>query len=107
MTDLGEAVKKHQDGAILNIFVTTDAENSYFPAGFDRWQKRIEIRVTSSPKDNIANKDIIKLISDFFNKSVEKVTVFSGYKSRKKSILVKDISVDSTVKKLRESLDGL
>lgn len=107
MTDLGDAVRKHQDGAILNIFVTTGADTNVFPAGYDRWRKRVEIRVSSPPKDNMANMDVIKTSADFFNKTVEKVTVVSGKKSRKKTILVKGISVDNAVKKLKESLNGL
>ena len=107
MGDLGKAIRKHQKGAILNLFVTTNAKTNSFPAGYDKWRKRIEIKVTSHPKDNKANKDVIRASAEFFNKPVENILVISGKKSREKTILIENISVDSAVKKLKESLDGL
>ena len=107
MTDLGEAVREHQDGAILNLFVTSGANNCFFPTGYNRWRKRIEIKVSSPAKDNKANKDVIRTSAEFFNKSIEEVLVINGKKSRKKTVLIKDISSRNVVKKLKESLNGL
>ena len=107
MGDLGDSVRKHQDGAILNLFVTTDANNNIFPAGYNKWRKRVEIKVSSHPKDNKANRDVIKTSAEFFNIPVENVLVVSGKKSRAKTVLIKDISSRNVVKKLKESLNGL
>ena len=107
MTDLGEAVREHQDGAILDLFVTSGANNCLFPAGFNRWRKRIEITVSSHARDNMANKDVIRTSAEFFNISIEEVLVINGKKSRKKTVLIKDISTNKVVKKIKESLDGL
>ena len=107
MTGLGEAVREHQDGVILNLFVTSGANNCLFPTGYNRWRKRIEIKVSSPAKDNKANKDVIRTSAEFFNKSIEEVLVINGKKSRKKTVLIKDISTNKVVKKIKESLDGL
>jgi len=107
MNNIGGAIKEHQDGAILNIFVNTNANSNIFPSGFNKWRKRIEISVTSKPKDNKANLDIIKTTAEFFNKPVANILMISGKKSKEKSILIKGISAKSAVNKLKENLDGL
>jgi len=107
MGSLGEVVKKHQNGAILNILVNTGAKKTIFPAGYDKWRKRIKIDITAQPKDNMANFEVIKTISKFFNISVQKVWIISGKTSKTKTILLKKISVNAAIKKLEESMNGL
>jgi uncharacterized protein (TIGR00251 family) len=104
---LGEIIKKHQDGAILNLFVTPEARTIIFPAGVNKWRKCLEIKVKSPAVDNRANKDVIKTVADFFEKPVNDVFVVSGGKKREKSVLVKGVSIDFVSEKLKESLDGL
>ena len=107
MTDPGKAIKEHQEGAILNIFVNTGAKKNIFPAGYNKWRKRIEIKVASSPKGNEANFAVIKTCASFFDIPVKNVWILSGKTSKEKTILVKAISVNAVVKKLKESLNGL
>ena len=107
MGDIEKAVKVHHDGAILNLFVTTGANKAFFPAGYNKWRRRVEIKVSSPAKDNQANKDVIKTSAMFFNKPIEQVLILSGKKSREKSILIKDMSADSIVKMLQEKINGL
>ena len=107
MSLLDEIIKKHQDGTVLSVFVTSEARNVIFPAGLNKWRKCLEIKVKSPAVDNKANKDVIKTIADFFKKSVNDVFVVSGSKKREKSVLVKGVSIDFVSKKLKESLDGL
>ena len=107
MINLGEAVKKHQDGAILNIFVNTGSHTNIFPAGFNKWRNRIEIMVTSPPKDNKANIDVIKTTAKFFDIPVSNIFMISGGKSKEKTILIKGVTQNNAIKILRETLDGL
>jgi len=104
---LEEIIKKHQDGAILNLFVTPEARNIVFPAEINEWRKCLEIKVKSPAVGNKANKDVIKTVADFFKKPVNDVFVVSGSKKREKSVLVKGVSIDFVSQKLKESLDGL
>lgn len=107
MGDLGNAVRKHQEGAILDLFVTTNAKANSFPAGYDKWRKRIEIKVTSPPKGNQANFDVIKTCAAFFDIPVKNVWIISGKTSKEKTILLKKVSVNSALKKLKEFVNGL
>jgi len=107
MGKIKNVVKKHQDGAILNLFVTPGTRNVVFPAGVNNWRKCIEMQVCAPAKDNKANKEVIKTIADFFDKPVNDVFVVSGSKNQKKAIFVKGVSVDFVSDRLRESLDEL
>jgi uncharacterized protein (TIGR00251 family) len=107
MIKTSKIVKKHQDGVTINLFVTPGAQSIIFPAGFNKWRKAIEIKVSSPAKDNKANKDVIKTVADFVEQPVENVYVLSGIKNRAKTILIKGISPDVVSERLKESLNGL
>ena len=107
MGKISKIVKKHHDGAIINLFVTPGAQSAIFPAGFNKWRRCIEIKVNSPAKDNKANKYVIKTIAEFLDKPVEDVFVVSGMKNRLKSVLIKGISAEAISERLKESLNGL
>ena len=107
MSSLVEAVRKHKEGAIIDLFVTTSANVNKFPAGYNQWRKRIEIKVTSPPKGNKANFNVIKTCAAFFSIPVKNVWIISGKTSKEKTILAKNVSVMAAVNILKESLNGL
>ena len=100
-------VKKHESGVTINLFVTPISEKSKFPAGLNKWRKRIEIKVCAKAKDNLANLEVIKVVANFFNKQVKDVYVLTGKKTKEKTILIDGISENTVLKKLEESLNGL
>ena len=107
MSKIEDSIKKHRDGALLDIFVTSGANAVVFPAGYNPWRKRVEIKVRSEAKDNKANMEVIKTVAEYFHKPTRNVLITSGGKKREKTLFVEDILVDDIVKKLRKSLDGL
>ena len=107
MGKIESIVKKHQDGTILNLFVTAGSRKNVFPAGVNNWRKCIEISVSAPAKDNKANKEVIKTVADFFKKPVNDVFIISGNKNNKKTVFVKGASVSFISDRLREALDGL
>jgi uncharacterized protein (TIGR00251 family) len=106
MCEFKEAIRKHRDGATLDLFVTPGAKCSVFPAGYDKWRKRMEAEVCSEAKEDKANKEIVGKLAECFNKPVKDVLIISGEKSREKTLLVKGASVDDVIKILRGSLNG-
>lgn len=102
-----EIIKKHQDGATLNIFVIPESRSIVFPAGINEWRKCIELKVKSPAVDNRANKDVIKTVANFFEKSVQDVFILTGAKNPKKTVYIKGITVDFVSNRLRGSLHGL
>lgn len=57
--------------------------------GFDPWTGRLRIKVKSKALKGEANKELLSELEKFFDK---KVTLVSGEKSRKKTILLDGIS---------------
>jgi uncharacterized protein (TIGR00251 family) len=106
MGKLEKIIKKHQDGAIFDIFVTPDAHSIIFPAGFNIWRKCIEMKVCAAAKDDRANKEVIQTIANFFDKPLSDIYILAGRKNREKTIFIKDTSVDFVSDRLRGSLNG-
>ena len=107
MCEFKEAIKKHRYGASIDLFVTPRADRVVFPAGYNQWRRRIEIKVHSDAKENKANKEVIKIVAEHLNSPVKNVSIVSGEKNRDKTLLIKDTSVDAVVKRLKESMNGL
>jgi uncharacterized protein len=107
MGTMDKIVKKYQDGAVLNLFVTAGSRKVVFPVGINNWRKCIEISVSAPAKNNKANKEVIKTVADFFEKSVHDVFVLTGAKNPKKTVFVKGVTVDFISDRLKESLNGL
>jgi uncharacterized protein (TIGR00251 family) len=106
MDNFDDIVKKQSKGTTINVFVTPDSKKCVFPAGFNKWRKRIEIKVCSKAKDNQANLEVIKTVAEFFSKPVNNVYIVSGNKTKEKTVLIKDITENTTIKTLKETIDG-
>lgn len=106
MSEFTDAVKKHKYGASIDLFVTTESDKAIFPAGYNQWRKRLEIKVCSPAKDNRANKEVVTVTADFFDKQDKDISVISGEKSREKTLLVRNISLEHAITKLRKALNG-
>lgn len=107
MPNIEKAVRSNPKGTYINVSVTPNSDKCLFPAGYNKWRKKIDIRVNSPTKDNKANKEVLMTVATFFSKNIEDVFIVNGKKNKNKTILVKNISSDNAVKKLQESLDGL
>jgi uncharacterized protein (TIGR00251 family) len=107
MTKIGDSIKKYEDGALLNLFVKTKSPKVVFPSGYNQWRKRIEIEITSEPRENKANIELVKVVAKFFSKSTKDVIIISGEKNKEKTLYIKNIFVDEILKKMRKSIDGL
>jgi len=107
MSDVNKAVTKHSDGALLALFVTSNADRTVFPVGYNPWRKRIEVKVVATAKDNKANIEVIKTVAMFFHASEKDVYIIHGKKSREKTILIKHTSSKEIASRLKEPLHGL
>ena len=107
MNKFEDSIKKYNDGVLLNLFVKPKASKVVFPSCYNSWRKRIEIEVSSEPKDNKANIEVIKTVADFFSKSKKDISIISGEKNKEKTLFIKNILVDDVIKKLRKSFNGL
>ena len=107
MTSFKDAVKESKEEVLLQLHVVPGSFQSVFPAGYNQWRKRIEIKVESEAKDNKANIEVRETIASFFQLPVKDVTLISGLKSREKTVSLSHVSLDEVYRKLMESLHGL
>lgn len=107
MGDFTEAIRQCKDGVLLDLFVNPNTRHNVFPAAYNNWRKRIEIKIISEARENKANKELIKTIAIYFQIAEKNVSIVHGGKSREKSIVIKHISFEDIIHKLKESLNGL
>lgn len=102
--DISDAIQGRRNGVLISLFVNPNSEESLFPAGYNKWRKAVEIKVSSPAEDGKANKEVVEVVSNFFSKSGKKVEIFSGVKSKRKKVFIEDISVSYAVEKVMESI---
>ena len=102
--NLKDAVKKHRLGTTVNLFVTPDMRINVFPTGVDERRKSIELSVKSPVQDNLANIDVIKTVSEYFDVSYMNVLILNGKKNREKTVLLQGMTSERIVSKLQEKL---
>ncbi len=105
MSNIEKAVRSNHEDAIFDIVVTPGADTSLFPAGYNKWRKKFEIKVSSPAKDNKANREVITTVATFFNKKIEDVFIVSGKKNKNKTVLVKNLSFKDALSQLQESIN--
>ncbi len=93
-----EAVKKVDDGILVNIEVSSKSKK-FEISGYNKWREEIEVRITSVPQKGKANKEIIK---EFTNLTKSPVEIVSGLKSHHKTLKIYDISESEFLDILRK-----
>jgi uncharacterized protein (TIGR00251 family) len=62
----------------------------------------LKVRVTAPPVEGAANEDCIKLLAGELKLKKSQLEIFSGAKSRKKTVMVKNISKAELEKKIND-----
>jgi uncharacterized protein (TIGR00251 family) len=101
-----DITKKNGKRITIDLFVTAGSKKCIFPAGFNKWRKRINVKVSAKAKDNLANLEVVKIVAEFFNKPIKNVYIIAGKKTKEKTVLIKDVSANTAAKKLKEALNG-
>ena len=81
---LHEAVEESKEGCIIHLKVRMGKRN-VFPAGIDKWRKRVEIEINEKPEGGRANQAILQIMRRFFKSNAE---IVYGRKSREKGIFI-------------------
>ncbi len=99
--EIGKAIKRTKEGILLDIEVKPNASKSLFPSGYDEWRNRIRVMIKSPAKREKANEKVAEIVAKFFGLDKENASIFSGEKSRKKRILLKQIDKSKVIEKLK------
>ncbi|ABE52851.1 DUF167 domain-containing protein [Methanococcoides burtonii] len=87
-TSFEKAIKETKDGIAIDLEVTPGSKKACFPAGYNQWRERIEIKLTSAAQKGKANGQLIEIVADFFNIGQREVIIGSGAKSSKKTVII-------------------
>ncbi len=85
-------------GTILRIWVKPKSSKAVFPLNVSK--DIVEASVISPPNKGKANKELIALISDFFNVPKSQISIVGGMKSREKIVRIEGIDETEVMEKL-------
>jgi uncharacterized protein (TIGR00251 family) len=94
-------LRESKHGLTFDIQVTPHASRAQL-VGVQ--EGMLKIRVTALPVEGAANEACIKLLAKTFALKKAQMEIFAGAKSRKKTILVKDISRKELEMKINNAL---
>ena len=98
-------IYESKTGLTFEIHVTPRASRATI-TGFQ--EGALKLKVTAPPAEGAANIACIKLLSEALKLRKSQVEIFAGARSRKKTILVKNMTkkdLEAKMEKLRELLD--
>lgn len=94
-------VKESKNGLTFDIQVTPKASRAEI-AG---WQEEaLKVKVTALPVEGAANDACIKLLAKELGLKKSQIYIFAGSKSRRKTVLVKDITRAELEEKIKSAL---
>lgn len=96
-TSFEKAIKETKDGIAIDLEVTPVSKKACFPAGYNQWRERIEIKLTSVAQKGKANGQLIEIVAGFFNIGQRDITIGSGAKSSKKTVIIDGIEQKQAV----------
>lgn len=68
---VSSAVDGTDDGAFLDVKVTSASDAAAFPEDYDRWRDLVTARVTAPARDGRANAELVAAAKGFFEADVE------------------------------------
>jgi len=95
-----DAVRARGTGAEVDVSVSPNSGRSGIE-GFDKWRKRIVIKVRSPPLDGKANKEVEEILSEITN---SQAVIVKGHTSRQKTVLIEG-DPDVIISKLRDRIE--
>lgn len=96
------SVKESKNGLTFDIQVTPRATRAGIAGVQD---KALKVKVTALPVEGAANIACISLLAEELGLKKSQLEIFAGQKSRKKTVIVKDITRAELEKKIKGVLE--
>ncbi len=103
---LEDAIKQYKDGVVIDFEVTPGSRSICVPSGFNEWRKRVEVKLSQNAQKGKANEQLIENLSKLFGITTSNITITSGSKNSKKSVMVEGVDYNKVFNILKSSLDG-
>ena len=97
------SVKESKNGLTFDIQVTPRATRAGIAGVQD---EALKVKVTALPVEGEANVACIKLLAKELGLKKGQIAIFAGQKSRRKTILIKEIAKDELEKKIKGVLEN-
>ncbi|MCA9038399.1 MAG: YggU family protein [Planctomycetaceae bacterium] len=101
MTNLSTSLTETADGILLRVFVQPKARRRHIVG---MHQDRLKLSVTEPPDKGKANSGVIALLSEILEIPKSSITLVRGEISRQKDILLKGISPEIAIERIRLQL---
>lgn len=93
-----ECIRSDNGDVLIDISVVPNSKKRGFD--YDKWCKRLKIRICEPVSKGKANKSILKTFSDLFGNC----EIISGRLSRKKTILVRNCKIEDVNRILERTI---
>jgi len=90
--DIPSCIRKSSEGAIIDVYVQPKASKNELVGVHEH---AVKIRLTAPPVEGEANKECLRFISKVLDVSRSSLALVQGHKSRRKSILVRGVSMEN------------
>lgn len=98
-----EAIKSNHK-TYIDVTVSTNKPKNSFK-GYNKWRKRIRIDIKEEAKQNKANKELKKFLSNFFSIPQKKITITKGTTENQKTIALGDINKKRVLSRLSDKIN--
>lgn len=88
-----EAISQKGDSVLLDLYVKPDSNITEI-LGYNKWRKRIEVKISSPARKGEANDELIATFSNLLSVSKKNVAIKRGKKRKNKTLLVKGKNLD-------------
>jgi len=102
-----KSVQETKKGIVISIHVSPGRKKHGFPAGYDEWRESIEMHVKGAAHHNEANRELVSLLSSFFDIPKQNIVILSGKTSREKRVEIASVSKKEALERLRGAFNEL
>ncbi len=102
MVIMKDAIRQTEDGVILDLDISAGAKETKV-YGYNRWRKRIEIKLSERAEKGKANAELVSFLSCLFGVGSSNIRITSGLTNSKKSVKIMDVKAIDVLKILNQN----
>jgi uncharacterized protein (TIGR00251 family) len=95
-----DALQDHPEGVMVSLVVHPGARTTRCFIVYDPWRKALTCEVAAEPEQGKANRELQREIAGYLDLPLSAVTLLSGERSHRKTILIHGLSQEDLSKRL-------
>ena len=97
---LDDALQDHPEGVVVSVVVHPGARTTRCFIAYDSWRKALTCEIAAEAERGKANRELQREIAGYLNLPPSAVTLLSGERSHRKTILIHGLSREDLSKRL-------